>query len=294
MTTLPEGYWRATVLRTHQLSTVMRRIVLGGDGLADYQSSGASDEWLRIMVPEARQATVELPHRSGRHWVFADPQPSPRWYTVRRWDPDRQELTIDLVIHPHGLATRWAEQVEPGDQLMVSQPHGRFTGIEADWMLIIADQTGIPAACRILQNLPAGQQAHAVFEAPDEAATFTPSSPADLRMCWVYNPSPATIASPLNAAARSVELPTGDGYVWMAGEAGCARDIRRYVRHELNWRSSRYDIVGYWRPKADAYQQRYAQIEGQVATIYERGQASGTDPEAILDDIFEVMESHGL
>lgn len=294
MTTLPEGYWRATVLRTHQLSTVMRRIVLGGDGLADYQSSGASDEWLRIMVPEARQATVELPHRSGRHWVFADPQPSPRWYTVRRWDPDRQELTIDLVIHPHGLATRWAEQVEPGDQLMVSQPHGRFANIEADWMLIIADQTGLPAACRIIQNLPAGQQAHAVFEAPDEAATFTPSSPADLRMCWVYNPSPATIASPLNAAARSMELPTGDGYVWMAGEAGCARDIRRYVRHELKWRSSRYDIVGYWRPHADAYQQRYSQIEDQVATIYERGQASGRDQEAILDDVFEVLESHDL
>ena len=58
--------------------------------------------------------------------------------------------------------------------------------------------------------------------------------------------------SPLAAATREFALPAGQGYVWMAGEASCSRDIRRYVRHELGWKPARYDIVGYWRPRPSA------------------------------------------
>ena len=292
--TLPEAYYRATVIRTEQLTSVMKRLVLGGEELADFVSCGASDEWLRMFVPPEGERQMSLPERTGSGWRFANPQPTPRWYTVRRWDAECRELWIDVVIHARGLATRWAEQVEPGDQVLISQPHGRFADITADWMVIIADQTGIPAASRIIEELPAEQPVHAVFEAPNEAATFTLDTSAALRLCWVYNPSPDVIASPLSAVARSVELPAGKGFVWMAGEAACARDIRRYFRHELKWRSARYDIVGYWRPNQEAYSRRYSTIEDQVGRIYDRGQAAGKDQEAILDDVFSVMEQHGL
>ena len=295
---LPEAYFRAEVVRTEQITPVLRRLVLGGDGLADYRSSGASDEWLRIMVPPQRQPCAPLPEQVGEpprvQWRFANPQPAPRWYTVRRWEADRRELWIDVVIHADGLATRWAETAEVGDQLIVSQPHGRFLDVRADWMLVIADQTGVPAGTRIVEELAAGQRVHAIFEAPNEAATFTPDTQADLKQCWVYNPTPDQMASPLSSVVRTVELPPGDGYVWMAGESGCARDIRRYFRHELKWRSSSYDIVGYWRPRQESYAREYRRVEGQVGRLYERGRAEGKDSEAILDDVFAVMEQHGL
>jgi len=294
MTALPEAYFVAEVLEVRDLSSVMRRIVLGGDGLSDYRSSGAPDEWLRLMVPPDRQERVEPPTKQGQQFHFANPQPAPRWYSLRRWDPSRREATIDVVIHDHGAATKWATAVRTGDQVLISQPHGRGVDTEADWVLILADQTGIPAACRILENLRPHQQAHAVFEAPNEAATFTPASPADLKVCWAYNPSPADIPSPLSAAVRTIELAPGQGYVWMAGESACARDVRRYFRHELKWRSQHYDIVGYWRPNQEAYQRRYREIEPQVTRAYEAGRRSGADDEQILDDVFSVMESRGL
>ncbi|MDN5805337.1 MAG: siderophore-interacting protein, partial [Microlunatus sp.] len=287
-------YFHAEVSEVRSLSSVMRRIVLGGDGLADYRSSGAPDEWFRLMVPPERQQRVELPSQQGRQFHFDDPQPAPRWYSLRRWDPERHEATVDIVVHDHGVATRWAEAVQLGDQVLISQPHGRGIDTEADWVLIMADQTGIPAACRILESLLPGQRAHAVFEAPDEAATFTPTSPADLRVCWAYNPSPASIPSPLSAPVRTVELPPGRGYVWMAGEASCARAVRRYFRHELKWRSQQFDIVGYWRPDAEVYQRRFREVEEQVATVYEAGQRRGADSEDILDEVYSVMESRGL
>ena len=292
--TLPEAYFRATVIRTERLTSVMLRVVLGGDGLTEFVSSGAADEWLRIMVPPERQPKVQLPRRSGSHWEFPNPQPAPRWYSVRRWDDQRRELWIELVRHDGGLAIRWAEQSEAGDQVIISQPHGRLAGIEADWMLIIADQTGIPAATRILEELPSGQAVQALFEAPEESATNAMKSAAALKISWVFNPRPDAMDSPLAEVARSIELPPGEGFVWMAGEASCARDIRRYFRHELKWRSSRYDIVGYWRPQQEAYARRYRQIEDQVGRVYDRGQAAGKDQESILDDVFSVMERHGL
>jgi NADPH-dependent ferric siderophore reductase len=294
MTALPEAYFRAEVIEVTSLSSVMRRIVLGGDGLADYRSSGAPDEWLRLMVPPQPQQHVELPVKHGQQFHFANPQPSPRWYSVRRWDAELHRVTVDVVVHEHGVATRWAESVRPGDQLLISQPHGRGVNSDADWVLILADQTGIPAACRILESLSPHQHAHAVFEAPNEAATFQPTSPADLKVCWAYNPFPATIPSPLSAAVRTIELPPGQGYVWMAGEAACARDVRRYFRHELKWRSQHFDIVGYWRPDQEAYQRRYREVEGRVAEVYEAGRRAGADSEDILDEVFSVMESRGL
>ena len=294
MTALPEAYFVAEVIEVIDLSSVMRRIVLGGDGLADYQSSGTPDEWLRLMIPPERQRQVELPSKQGQQFHFANPQPAPRWYSLRRWDPETTRATVDIVLHDHGAATRWAQSIEPGDQLLISQPHGRGVDTEADWVLILADQTGIPAACRILEALSPNQHVHAVFEAPNEAATFTPTSPAELKVCWAYNPDPASIPSPLSAAVRTIELPAGQGYVWMAGEAACARDVRRYFRHELKWRSQHYDIVGYWRPNQEAYQRRYREIEPQVTQAYEAGRRAGADDEQILDRMFAVMETRGL
>lgn len=294
MTPLPEAYFRAEVIEVHPLSSVMRRIVLGGDGLADYRSSGAPDEWFRLLVPPERQRQVDLPTRLGQQFHFANPQPLPRWYSLRRWDAAQRLVTVDVVVHDRGAATKWAETVQPGDQVLISQPHGRGVDTEADWVLILADQTGIPAACRILENLAPQQRAHAVFEAPNEAATFTPTSPADLKTCWAYNPAPARIPSPLSAAVRTIELPPGQGYVWMAGEAGCARDVRRYFRHELKWRSPHFDIVGYWRPNQEAYQRRYREVEPEVAAAYESGRRAGADDQAILDEVFSVLESRGL
>jgi NADPH-dependent ferric siderophore reductase len=268
--------YEAEVLSSSLLTPAMRRIVIGGPGLAGFASTGKSDEWFRLLVP-------------------ADPEPLGRWYTVRDWDPERVELTVDVVVHEHGAAIRWAEGVQPGDPVSVSAPAGRFELPEGtDWVLVIADQTGVPAAGRILAELPAGLRAHAIVEAPSEAAVIGFETRAELIASWVCNPAPAEISSPLAAATRTFTLPAGVGYVWMAGEAGCARDIRRYFRHELGWRSASYDIVGYWRPDSERYLRRYAKIEQEVAEIWDRGEQQGQDQEATADEIFAVMERNGL
>jgi NADPH-dependent ferric siderophore reductase len=268
--------YSATVLSSRLVTPVLRRLVLGGDGLAGFRSSGVADEWLQLFVPTPRG-------------------PQPRWYTVRRFQPVGPELTVDVVRHDGGPASAWAERAQVGAVVEVSAATGRYGApAGSQWELIVADQTGLPAASRILEEMPAGRRAYAILEAPDECGILALDVEADLDLRWVFNPSPDKIASPLAAAARAFRMPPEPGYVWMAGEASCARVIRRYLRHELGWSTGRYDISGYWRPKAEAYLHRYRRIEGEVETIWNRGRASDLDHEAIRDQIEALMETHGL
>ncbi|GAA3150084.1 hypothetical protein GCM10020001_087120 [Nonomuraea salmonea] len=56
------------------------------------------------------------------HW------PRLRTYTVRAWDPDALELTLDFVVHgDEGLAGPWAAQAAPGDELIMLGPGGAAT-----------------------------------------------------------------------------------------------------------------------------------------------------------------------
>jgi NADPH-dependent ferric siderophore reductase len=274
--------FEARVVRTSLLTPVMRRVVLGGPGLAEFASSGHPDEWLQLFIPAAA--------------VGADgPDPLNRWYSVRRWDAASSELTVDVVVHEHGAATRWAERAQPGDAISVSAPAGRFApASDTEWVLVVADQTALPAASRILEELPAGQRAYAILEAPEPGCALPMSSAAELEISWLFHPAPARLGSPLAPATMAFPLPAGPGYVWMAGEASCSREIRRYVRHELGWKPARYDIVGYWRPEAERYQRRYRAIEDRVGEIWDEGRAGGKDTETIADEIYAVMETHGL
>lgn len=292
---VPEQYFDAQVQRVSALTPVMRRIVLGGSGLEGFRSTGLADEWFRFLFPGEGSSRVALPALQDGRWQFAEPEPVSRWYTVRGFDASRGELTVDVVAHGHGVATTWANSVRPGDHVVLSSPAGRYAPPdETEWELVVADLTGLPAAGRIIAGLPAGRPAHAVLEVPDEDCTLELQTEADLRVSWIFNPSPDTIPSALNLATRSLELRATPGYVWMAGEAACSRDIRRYFRHELRWPATCYDIVGYWRPDAETYLVRYRQVEDEIAKIYEASQQSGADTEQAMDEVFEVMEAHGL
>jgi NADPH-dependent ferric siderophore reductase len=293
--TVPEQFFVASVLRTWPLTPAMRRVVLGGPGLVGYRSTGVADEWFRFLFPATGLAPVALPRLVDGHWQLPSPEPLSRWYTVRHFDADRHELTVDVVVHGHGRGTRWAVEAAPGDQVVVSSPTGRRrTPAESDWELVVADLTGLPAASRKIEQLPAGRRVRAILEVPNEECMVPLDTDADLHVSWIFNPRPDVIPSALNLATRSLELPPGRGYVWMAGEAACSRDIRRYVRHELGWPSSSYDIVGYWRPDVEAYLRRYSAVEQQVAEIYEQSQRDGRDLEETADQVYAVMEAHGL
>jgi NADPH-dependent ferric siderophore reductase len=51
----------------------------------------------------------------------------------------------------------------------------------------------------------------------------------------------------LVAAVREAELPTGAVHAFVHGEAGCIRDLRRFLRAELLVPPEQLSASGYWR-----------------------------------------------
>lgn len=168
------------MLRVADVTPGMRRVTLGGPGLAahtapsghhvlPFRSDGFDDKFkLFLRHPEAEHALVPEQLDGVLDWP-RHPHLVSRTYTVRRWDPQAGELDVDLVIHGDGPATQWARTVRPGECIQVAGPKMSGEQPEADWLLIAADETGLPAVGRWLEELPEGTRAQVFVEVAEDS-----------------------------------------------------------------------------------------------------------------------------
>jgi NADPH-dependent ferric siderophore reductase len=242
----------AQVLRRTRLSDHLVRLVLGGPGLAGFESTGIPDEWVGLVVPGQFQS---------------------RYYTVRSWEG--AELTVDVVIHDEGLVTEWAGRDITGDTVTISEPKGSFDPpATASWLILVGDLTALPAMARIVETVALPTQVRA--EVPDDLDGYLPSS-AEVTVDWLG--SPADGGSRLAEVVAGIEWPAGEGYFWMAGESAQMRAIRKHLMREVRLPSASYDVMGYWR--ADGVRQPRAVDPG---PIWRAGKAAGKSDEQIWAD----------
>jgi NADPH-dependent ferric siderophore reductase len=289
---------RANVVEVRPISPGMVRVVLGGDGLDGFVSSGVGDEYLRVFLPRDGQTEPVLPRPVGKDsWAFDEGvEPSPlRTYTVRDWNEASRELAIDMVVHERGLAGTWARTVSPGDVVGLNTPRGMYdapAGLE--WQLLVADAAGLPAAARILEQTPPGVRSRVVLEVPDTEHEVALELPERTELHWMHGGN-GHGRSRLEEVVRSAEFPSGTGYVWVAGETRVTRGVRKYLRHELGWAASRYKVVGYWTENSEDWEERY---ESLPKHILERVEAlwddTDRDEEEIEDEYDSVLERFGL
>ena len=244
----PIGLCAVRVLRTERLGSALIRVTFGGPDLAGFHSY-VPDEHVRLIFPDA-DGVLRLPQRDGLSLEWGDPRPVSREYTVRRHSAEDAELDIDFALHPGGLASEWALRAEPGTAMHIAGPPGGVVvPANYDRYLFAGDITALPAIARWREWLPRGAAGWAFIEVGDEGECITLDAPDGIRVRWVYRGAaePGT-GDALEQAVRSAHLPAGQRtYVWIAGETGVLRPLRRFVRNELG--VDRHDclIAGYWK-----------------------------------------------
>ncbi|MCW5950803.1 MAG: siderophore-interacting protein, partial [Propionibacteriaceae bacterium] len=97
---------RVRVRSVHQVTPSYRRVVLEGTDLAGFNSL-AADDHLRIFFPPSGEPLPQ-PTDDGMPAGLES-----REYTPFAWD-GANWLAIDFVLHGDGVASRWAETVQPG------------------------------------------------------------------------------------------------------------------------------------------------------------------------------------
>ncbi|MGP5595098.1 SIP domain-containing protein [Brachybacterium alimentarium] len=244
-----------------------------------------------------------------RQWLQIDPRDRGwmRTYTVRDFRAaghpgnvsEHPEIDVDFVLHLEpeqafgsGVAAHWAHGAEVGDTVSMLGPNKHlvgpdYGGIEfrpgtARTVLLVGDETALPAIGSILESLPASITGHALVEIPDASDEQHLLTRSGVQVRWLPRegrPHGELLSAEVkrlmseDAQAFHAECPDGDEspvaeledvdvdssilwetstghgafYAWLAGEAGVIKSLRRHLVSELGLDRKQVSFMGYWR-----------------------------------------------
>ncbi|KUL51608.1 siderophore-interacting protein [Streptomyces sp. NRRL S-1521] len=235
------------VVRSERLTPHMQRVVLGGDGLDEFTAGDCTDHYVKLLF-DAEGVTYPEPFdmQRVREEFPREQWPVTRTYTVRRWDAEARELTVDFVVHgDEGLAGPWARDARPGDTIRFLGPGGGYAPeADAAWHLLAGDESALPAIAAAAEALPAGATAHVFVEVegPEEEQKIETHVP----VVWLHR-ADRPVGRALVEAVRALEFPEGAPQAFVHGEAGFVKELRRHLRVEREIPRDNLSISGYWR-----------------------------------------------
>jgi NADPH-dependent ferric siderophore reductase len=220
-----------------------------------------------------------------------------RTYSVRDviGEGENTRLVVDIVVHEGatGPGNSWALAAAPGDQLAMMGPRRghAYGGIE--WeppagrrLLIVGDETAVPAICVILEQLPANARGTAFVEVPYAEDVQDVDHPVDVEVVWLpregaqhgellhpavarHLGAPRTVVDvadeevdpdlwetpAFSSSGEAVSDGTGDPsdtrhadlYAWIAGESKVVTALRRHLVRDLGIDRRQVAFMGYWR-----------------------------------------------
>ena len=201
---LPMILDQVEAVRVDRLSPSFVRVELGGPCLADFGVDGPLyDQRIKLIFPHG---AGPLPSFTGAEesWYAAwlerpvEERGHLRTYTVRDVlgaGPETR-LVVDFAVHgadgAAGPGSSWAERARVGDRLVLLAPRRgqEFGGIEfapgtASRLLLVGDETAVPAVCAILGQLPWRSRGAVFLEVPTAADVQTVPHPEGMQVVWL-------------------------------------------------------------------------------------------------------------
>ena len=239
---------RSTVARRHWVTPRMIRLTLTGD-LDDFVDGGTDQHVAFYFYPAEAIVPAQIdPDRMRALHEFAMPQV--RRYTVRRFDPVTREIDFDVVVHePAGLAAAWARDARVGDPLLWWGPTPAWPlPAETDTVVMIGDETALPAIDATLAGLPAGVSATVIAEVAERAdETYLAHHRERADITWVHRGEPdGNVCEELMDAVRSTDALPQRTAIWAGVEFQTAGALRRWFIGERGFGKDRAFVVSYW------------------------------------------------
>ncbi|MCI2179226.1 MAG: siderophore-interacting protein [Ancrocorticia sp.] len=261
-----------TLLRRAPVTPRMLRLTLGGPNHRGFESH-IFDEHVKLLFPHGPEDLKRIPTQDGDRLRWPRPMVPSRDYTVRRYDPQAGEVDIDFVVHAGGMASTWAQEAEIGSTIWVAgPPRGIRIPDDFTWRAYLADETGIPAVARCLEELPAETEGIALIEVRDEDDVQQFHAPAGIEVRWLFRgPQEPGTTRLLAEAANRIHIPRGGGaYVWYGGEQGAIKPLRAWVK-AAGLGQGEFDLTGYWRRGARGDQMNLHDVVDAVTYVLRNG-----------------------
>ncbi len=294
------------VARVERLSPSFVRVELAAPGLAEFGVDGPLyDQRFKLVFPNARGELADFTDadESGfGSWLdLPQEERGPmRTYTIRdiAGTGAATRIVVDFVLHgdgdAHGPGGDWAASAAVGDRLVTLAPRRGvpFGGIEFDppatatEIVLVGDETALPAIAGILRDLPPRTRGAAFIEVPRSTDVLTVQHPEGMTLAWLPRDGGArgevlhsAVLAHLGAESVALEPPADDEvdpelwetptfsssgedvarttrtvgheydglYAWIAGESTIVTTLRRALVNELRVDRHQVAFMGYWR-----------------------------------------------
>ncbi|MFD9910125.1 SIP domain-containing protein [Streptomyces sp. NPDC059063] len=261
LVTFPIVLRELSVLRVADVTPGMRRVTLGGAQLRAFHRDGLDlpalrtegfDDHVKFFFADGDRDIV-LPRQNATNLEWPEhARPLGKDYTPVRFDPDageHGEVDFDFVRHEGGVASSWAEHAAPGDTAWIAGPKSSGGHPEgADWLLVVGDETALPAIGRWLAEMPEGTTARVFVEVGEDSHRQDLKTRADAEITWLSRDGAAPGTTDLlEQAVRKMTWLPGTVFVWAAGETRTLKGIRRHLTVDRGVPREQTHITGYWR-----------------------------------------------
>lgn len=241
------------VMRVHSadnLTPHMRRIRLRGEALERFAAFG--NMHVRLLLPSALVPAPVWPVAGPDglpSWPDPDRKPLPRVYTIRQMDAAAGWVDIDMLMHDsNGPGASWARNAQTGDSVGMIGPLGRPLKSDAQYFIMGADESGLPALARLLESLPPAVTGIAFVEITSADERQPIDNRTGIRIEWLLR-DPNTAPGEKLANRIMVEgwPDRADSFGWFAAEAGPAQTIRQFWRTKLGLGRDQTLAAAYWK-----------------------------------------------
>ncbi|MGN8048508.1 siderophore-interacting protein [Curtobacterium sp. 22159] len=209
---------------------------------------------VRSFRPDARELDIDFV-------AHGDTGPASRWVSGCRVGDELRIVGPAVPSSPAELPTGAAE-FDPGT---------------ANRILLAGDETAAPAICAILEALDVATVGHVFIEVPTDADRLPVTAPAGVEVRWIARNGAShgvRMTDQVHAWASTVaagpgcgetaeltdvdvdeqvlwDIPGADAprpvYAWIAGEAGCVKELRRHLVRGVGLGREQVAFMGYWR-----------------------------------------------
>lgn len=205
----------------------LRRITLSGKDLREFDSDRPG-QWVKLFFGKDSRG---------------------RAFTIRRWDRQSREMTVDFVSHGHGLAGLWVQSAQIGDVVKLAGPRSDFRHTPGKPLFLFGDETALPAISAIVEALPAQERAMVVIEVQDMVARHSIEFQANVHWVWLSANLARRPGAQLAAYTPAITLSPEQDQLWIACESEAARRLRAAFS-SLGFNRETMHISGYWKQGA--------------------------------------------
>lgn len=253
-----------TVVRTERLSPHWMRVTLGGGDINNFVYLGF-DQWFRLFLPVSGEAGLQrIPAKANKLFGYLKflripegERPLMRAYSVRAYRPATDaagaELDVDFVLHGSaadgtaGPASRWAARAEVGESVVIIDEGIAFANTDAREVVLVADETGLPAIASICASLPADARGVVIIEAPSADDVLPFDAPAGIDVRWIVRDAHERPGVAVLAAVQALDAPVSAAtHHFIVGEQALPTGARRHLVARGVAKSA-ISFVGYWR-----------------------------------------------